>query len=89
MQVSFDRSFSKALGKIKDKTVLNRIEKAILNCEHASTLKEIKNLKKLTGFKAYYRIKIGEYRIGIEYEKPKQLHFITVLHRKNIYNRFP
>lgn len=89
MVVLFDRSFSKSLGKIRDKKILQAIENAILECEEARNLKSIKSLKKLTGFQVYYRIKIGDYRIGIEYEKPTTLHFITVLHRKEIYKKFP
>ena len=41
----FDRSFSKALGKIKDKKILERIEVTIINCEKADNLNSIKNLK--------------------------------------------
>lgn len=89
MQVIFDRSFSKALGKIKDNKILERIEATILNCEEASNLNYIKNLKKLSGFRTFYRIKVGEYRLGFELEKPATIRFITVLHRKDIYNRFP
>ena len=89
MQVLFDRSFSRALGKIKNPKILEDIENAILECEKASSITKIKSLKKLTGFKSYYRIKIGDYRIGIEFEKPNILRFITVLHRKDIYKKFP
>ena len=89
MQVLFDRSFSKALGKIKDKKILEGIENAILECEAAGSLESVKGIKKLTGFKSFYRIKTGDYRIGIEFEKPKTLRFITVLHRKEIYKKFP
>ena len=89
MQVLFYRSFSKSLGKITDKKILQAIENIILECEKASALKSITSLKKLTGFKTYYRIKIGDYRIGIEYEKPDTFHFITILHRKEIYKKFP
>jgi mRNA interferase RelE/StbE len=89
MQVLFDRSFSRALGKIKNPKVLEDIENVILECEEASSITKIKSLKKLRGFKTYYRIKIRDYRIGIELEKPKTLHFITVLHRKEIYKKFP
>lgn len=67
---------------------MNGIEKAILSVEDAKTLTEIPNFKKLIGHKDCYRIKRGNYRIGIEKEG-SSLRFVTVLHRKDIYNKFP
>jgi len=89
MEVLFDRSFSKSLDKIRDKKILEAIENSILECEKAGSLKNLKSLKKLSGNKSYYRLKIGDYRIGIDYKKPKTLHFIIVLHRQEIYKKFP
>jgi len=88
MKITFDKSFSKSLDKINDKIVLKRIEKTIMQCEKAIDLVQISNLKKLVGYKNYYRIKIGDYRIGIEITN-QVIDFIIVAHRKDIYNRFP
>ena len=66
MIVEFDKSFSKSLDKVKDSTILQKTEKTILELEKAYSLKDVKNLKKLSGFKNYYRIRLGDYRIGIE-----------------------
>lgn len=85
MKVVFDKSFSKSLGIIKDNTVLNTIESIIIFCE---STKSIPNLKKLKGYRDYYRIKSGSYRISLELEQDT-LRFITVLHRKDIYKKFP
>jgi len=51
-------------------------------------LSDIKNLKKLQGYELYYRIRIGDYRIGVKVEN-QSLVFERILHRKNIYNLFP
>ncbi len=88
MKITFDKSFSKSLDKINDKIVLKRIEKVILQCEKASELTQISNLKKMVGFKNYYRIKCGDYRIGLEIID-QVIDFIIIAHRKDIYNRFP
>lgn len=88
MEVNFDKSFLKSLEKINDKAVFKKIEKAIIHCESANTLLEIPNLKKLKGFANFYRIKIGDYRIGVEVEG-NSINFIIVLHRKDIYKLFP
>jgi mRNA interferase RelE/StbE len=88
MEVTFDKSFSKSLDKINDKIILKRIEKVILQCELASELNQISNLKKMVGFQNFYRIKIGDYRIGIEVIN-QTIDFLVVTHRKDIYKKFP
>lgn len=88
MEVTFDRSFSKSLDKINNKSILGKIEKIILQCEEAKSLTDIPNLKKMQGFKAFYRIKTGDYRIGIEVDN-NTLNFIIIAHRKEIYRLFP
>ncbi len=89
MNVDFDTSFNRAIKKIKDKSVLSDIKDAIIDCEEASLKSKIKGLKKLVGYKTFYRIKIPkDYRIGVEIEG-NTITFITVLHRKDIYKKFP
>lgn len=88
MEVTFDKSFSKSLDKINSKLTLAKIEKAIIQCEEASKISDIANLKKMKGYKSYYRIKIGDYRIGIEIEN-NVIDFVIVSHRKDIYKIFP
>jgi mRNA interferase RelE/StbE len=89
MIVRFDKSFLKALDKIKDKTILKRIESVIQKAEEAETLEQISNTKKLIGFTVYYRIKISDYRIGLELINSNEIRLITILHRKDIYKKFP
>lgn len=89
MIVEFDKSFSKSLDKIKDPTILQRTEKAILKLEKAYSPEDIKNLKKLSGFKNYYRIRVGDYRIGVVQIDNKTLRLIIIAHRKDIYKKFP
>jgi len=48
----------------------------------------IKNTKKIRGYKTYFRLKVGNYRIGFEYDN-NVIVFFRVLHRKDIYKYFP
>jgi mRNA-degrading endonuclease RelE of RelBE toxin-antitoxin system len=48
----------------------------------------IANLKKLKGHLTAYRIRSGDYRIGIFIEN-KVVIFACFAHRKDIYNEFP
>jgi len=66
MIVEFDKSFLKSLSKVKDSRELYKVKSQILQLEKAKGLNNIKSLKKLIGFKNYYRIRVGNYRIGFE-----------------------
>ena len=49
---------------------------------------DIRNLKKLKGTENCYRLRIGDYRIGLIF-KDETITFVRVLHRKEIYRYFP
>lgn len=89
MKVEFDKSFLKSIDKIKDAKILQRIEKVILECESATRISEISNVKKLQGFSDYFRIKMGSYRIGFQMHNKSVIRFIIITHRKDIYKKFP
>lgn len=89
MIVEFDRSFSKSLTKVKDALILKRIERTIIQLEKAPSLSKVSNIRKLTGFKDYYRIRIGDYRLGFEQINNYTIRLIIIAHRKDIYKIFP
>jgi mRNA interferase RelE/StbE len=68
MNTVFRRSFTRDLRKIKDQRVLNNVQTAIENVEAADAQTDIANLKKLANSDSFYRIRIGDYRIGIAIE---------------------
>jgi len=43
----------------------------------------------MEGFKNFYKIRVGEYRVGVELEDDSTLRFILVADRKDIYKKFP
>ena len=88
MNTVFLKQFYKDLDKVKDQNVKDCIAKIIINVEEANSLRDIKNLKKLKGYKTVFRIKTGDYRIGIIIEKDI-VEFVRFVHRKDIYKRFP
>lgn len=61
MIVEFDKSFLKSLEKNNDKMLLLRIKKVISRLEKSSSITERTNIKKLSGFKGYYRYRLGAY----------------------------
>jgi mRNA interferase RelE/StbE len=88
MKTAFKDSFLKAVKKIEDNLLKAEIKIAILNVESAENIRQINNLKKLKGYKQFYRIRIGHYRIGIKIEADTVI-FVEIDHRKNIYRIFP
>ncbi|HLO85710.1 MAG TPA: type II toxin-antitoxin system RelE/ParE family toxin [Nostocaceae cyanobacterium] len=46
------------------------------------------NIKKLKGEGNYYRLRVGDYRIGVVVTENTMI-FVRVLHRKDIYRFFP
>lgn len=88
MKVEFRESFLKDLQTIKNKNLLTKIQKAIENVEAAGAPQQILNFKKLKGFPNYFRIRIGEYRLGLKMENDA-VTFVRVLPRKEVYRFFP
>ena len=90
MKIAFKNSFLKALNKLKDKSLKETIFEAISFAEEAETLDVIPNLKKLKGYTVYFRMQIGDYRIGLKWDEDEQtLYFVTFDHRKDIYKKIP
>ncbi|HYX15401.1 MAG TPA: type II toxin-antitoxin system mRNA interferase toxin, RelE/StbE family [Nostoc sp.] len=88
MKVEFRKSFEKDLSKIRDEDLLLKIKTVIEEVETAESLLNINNIKKLKADGNYYRIRVGDYRIGFA-EDEDVIIFVRVLHRKEIYRFFP
>lgn len=83
MKVEFDKSFEKRLSKITDKVLLGKIEKIIIQLESAQSLDQVTKVKKLAGYKNYFRIQIGSHRLGFELVKKSTIRLIIVADRKD------
>jgi len=87
--VTYDSSFLKTLKKVREKGLLLKLERVILECEEVESIEKIRNCKKLAGFESFYRIRIGDYRLGLELVNGNTIQIITLAHRKEIYREFP
>jgi len=88
VKVRFKESFARDLRTVKDKVLLGRIRALIENAEKAESLADVTGLKKLRGGGPYYRIRIGDYRVGLAVEEDAVV-FVRVLHRREVYRYFP
>ena len=88
MRIEFRSSFARDLQKLRDKALRDRVKETISQVERAQSLEQIDHLRKLQGADRYYRIRLGDYRIGIIVEEDKVV-FVRILPRKDIYRYFP
>ncbi len=88
MNFEFEKAFVKDFRKLKNKELASSILEVIKQVSKAASPNEIINLKKLSGYKSAFRIRIGDYRIGVIIEK-NTITFVAFAHRREIYNRFP
>jgi len=88
VELLFKESFARDLKAIKQKSVLPRIRQVLQAVANAEDLRSIPNIRKLNAPGNYYRIRVGEYRLGISVEED-QVTFIRCLDRRDIYRYFP
>ncbi len=88
MEMVFLAKFNKDLDRIEDTQIKMKVIEIIEEIEFSEKLTDLVNVKKLSGFKNAFRIKLGDYRIGFFFEKDT-IEFARIVHRKDIYKVFP
>lgn len=88
MNTFFRESFDRDLAAVTDPGLLRRIQKMIEQVEAARSFQEIPNLKRLEAKGKYFRIRLGDYRVGLVFEQGA-VTFVRCLHRREIYRYFP
>ena len=88
MKVEFKASFARDLKKVRDKRLKERVREIIEQVEQVDNLQDMTNIKKLQGELDYYRIRVGDYRLGLSIEGDTVV-FVRFLHRKDVYRYFP
>jgi mRNA interferase RelE/StbE len=88
MQIEITQKFGKQVDKCQNKKIRAALSKIIREIIQASNLNEIRNLIKLKGFKNFYRIRMGDYRIGVAIKNDKVV-LAAFDHRSDIYTYFP
>jgi mRNA interferase RelE/StbE len=67
LEVQYRQAFLKDLKQLKSSASYQRIyELAFTTLENINLLEEIPDIKAMRGYNSRYRIRIGDYRIGIE-----------------------
>jgi len=83
MKVKIKKAFLKDLHKIPN-SPRRKIEAFVFHeVPEATSIGDLRNVQKIEGHTAYYRVRFGSYRIGFEYREGTIV-FYRVLDRKDI-----
>ena len=88
MKLDFKTSFRRDLRRIRDTDTQNRLRVVIGELEAASSISEIRGIVRIRAVGRHYRIRVGEYRMGISVDG-NVLILARFLHRSDIYRFFP
>ncbi len=89
MRLIFTKSFNKDIDKIRHLSqVKNELKTLLITLQNATSLTDVDHVRKLQGYSNYYRVRSGDYRLGIKVAED-HIEVIRFLHRKDIYRRFP
>lgn len=76
------------LGTVRDERLRERVKEAIEELEAAKALQEVPGVRRLRGGEGYYRMRVGDYRLGFVLEGEKVV-LVRFLHRREVYRYFP
>jgi len=89
LKVLYAKALLKDLEAVSRNTgVKKKLSKLIETLKAIDTLDGIRHIKKIEGYDSYYRLRIGDYRLGLKISEDT-VELIRFLHRRDIYRRFP
>lgn len=90
MTLQYEKTFKKDIEKLRNGPVKQALLDTIQKLKDADTLQAIPGMKKMLGYENYYRIRIGDYRLGIRHAADSgTIILVRLKHRKDIYKSFP
>lgn len=66
MEVEYHKSFERDLRRVRDRNLLARVEAVLVELEGSESLDPIPNVKVMKGHPDYFRVRIGDYRLGLK-----------------------
>ncbi|MGB0879113.1 MAG: type II toxin-antitoxin system RelE family toxin [Polaribacter sp.] len=88
MKVIYLSQALKDVNKIKNEKLKSKLFDIVTSLKLAENLSEIKNVKTMSNHPEAYRIRVGDYRLGIFYSKDT-ITIARFLKRNDIYKAFP
>lgn len=88
MNIEYHKSFERDLRRVRDRSLLGRVKTALVELDKAETLESLTGIKAMKGHPEYFRLRIGDYRLGIK-RTDSGVSIIRFLSRGDIYRKFP
>ena len=89
MKLETSARFNRDLRRIRDSALARRVNRKIEELEAAASIRDISGVSRLSTPRGrHYRIKIGQYRLGITLEGDTAI-LDRFGHRSDFYRRFP
>jgi mRNA interferase RelE/StbE len=88
VKVEFHKSFVRDLRRVRDGNLLARVKAVLVELENTDILDSISSVKVMKGHPDYFRIRIGDYRLGFK-RIDGGVRIIRFLSRGDIYRKFP
>lgn len=88
MKVEYRASFVRDLRRVGNTSIKDRVKGIIDHLEASSTITNIPGATSLKAKRGHYRIRIGDYRLGLVVEGERVV-LVRFLHRREIYRSFP
>lgn len=88
MKVEYHKSFERDLRRVRDRNLLDRVKTVLIVLEDSETLESLTNIKAMKGHPEYFRVRIGDFRLGLK-RIDGGVRIIRFLSRADIYRKFP
>ena len=88
MEIEYAPAFIRDLKRVRSPEVRTRAERTIQHMKAAPSVTAISGAARITGRDRYYRVRIGDYRLGFAAEGETAV-LLRLLHRRDIYRYFP
>jgi len=89
LEIYYRQAFLRDIKKLKKQPVYDEIfDFVFTTLPNIRTLRELSDIKAMKSYPNRYRIRIGDYRIGIE-THGEIIEIVRVLHRREFYRYFP
>lgn len=88
MEIRYGARFQRDLERARNADLYRRVEMLIEQIKSAPTISDVRNVRKIQGWENLYRIRIGDYRLGLEVEDDI-VSLLVLGHRRDFYRSFP
>ena len=89
MKVAFTNKYEKQFDRITDSKIRKQVVDAVRSIIDSPKLEQVPSIKKLKGFKNAFRVRSGQYRIGLIQQTDGTILIAAIDFRKDFYKGFP